>query len=142
MQKEQLEWGCDCPYWVKAVLGAFLSYVRSAPTNRHGSESAMSEKCQNLRVGFNCRPGCARLPAAGDMMMIRSLVIVTALCLCGTSASALTMQECRAKYKAAQATRTFDTWAGFQEKKCGIHAKATASTLPPAAPKPQPVQRQ
>jgi hypothetical protein len=35
-------------------------------------------------------------------MMIRSLVIVTALCLFGTSASALTMQECKAKYKAAQ----------------------------------------
>ena len=33
------------------------------------------------------------------MMMIRSLVIVTALCLCGTSASPLTMQECRDKYK-------------------------------------------
>jgi len=76
------------------------------------------------------------------MIMIRSLVIVTALCLCGTSASALTMQECRAEYKAMKATgKTFgDTWAGFQEKKCGIHAKATAP--PPAAPKPQPVQRQ
>jgi len=36
--------------------------------------------------------------------MIRSLAIVAALCLCGTSAKAeLTMQECRAKYKAEQA---------------------------------------
>jgi hypothetical protein len=26
------------------------------------------------------------------------------------------------------------TWIGFQEKKCGIHAKATAPTPPPAAP--------
>jgi uncharacterized protein YdbL (DUF1318 family) len=75
------------------------------------------------------------------MIMIRSLVIVTALGLCGTSASALTMQECRAKYKAAHATGTVgDTWIGFQEKKCGINTKAT--TPPPAAPKPQPVQRQ
>jgi hypothetical protein len=76
-------------------------------------------------------------------MMIRRLVIVTALCMCGTSASALTMQECRAKYKAAQATGTVgQSWARFQETKCGIHAKATAPTPPPAAPKPQPVQRQ
>jgi hypothetical protein len=74
-------------------------------------------------------------------MMIRSLVIVTALCMCGTSASALTMQECRAKYKEAHATGTVGlTWATFQERKCGIHAKATAP--PSAASKPQPVQRQ
>ena len=33
-------------------------------------------------------------------MMIRSLAIVAALCLFGTSASALTMEGCRAKYKA------------------------------------------
>jgi hypothetical protein len=77
------------------------------------------------------------------MLMIRSLVIVTALCLCGTSASALTMHECRARYKAAQATgRGGQTWATFQERKCGIHAKTTTPTPPPAAPKPQPVQRQ
>ena len=36
-------------------------------------------------------------------MMIRSLAIVAALCLFGTSASALTMEECRAKYKAEKA---------------------------------------
>ncbi len=40
------------------------------------------------------------------MIMIRSLVIVTALGLCGRSANALTMQECRAKYKAAHAAET------------------------------------
>ena len=61
------------------------------------------------------------------MIMIRSLVIVIALCLCGTSANALTMQECRAKYKAAQTKGGVGlTWVSFQEKKCGIHAKATA----------------
>jgi hypothetical protein len=75
------------------------------------------------------------------MIMIRSLVIVTALGLCGTSANALTMQECRAKYKAAHAAETYaGTWIAFQETKCGINTKAT--TPPPAAPKPQPVQRQ
>ena len=75
------------------------------------------------------------------MIMIRSLVIVTALGLYGTSASALTMEECRDKYKAAHTAGTYaGTWVSFQETKCGINTKAT--TPPPAAPKPQPVQRQ
>ena len=53
--------------------------------------------------------------------MIRSVVIVAALCLCGNPAKAeLTMQECRAKYKAEQAAGTLgQNWADFQEKKCG-----------------------
>jgi hypothetical protein len=69
------------------------------------------------------------------MLMIRSLVIVTALCLCGTSASALTMHECRAKYKAAQTKRGVGlTWANFQEKYCGTKAKAHAPKPTPAAP--------
>jgi hypothetical protein len=53
--------------------------------------------------------------------MIRSLVIVVAVCLCGTSAKAeLTMQECRAKYKAEQAAgKLGQNWPDFQEKKCG-----------------------
>jgi hypothetical protein len=53
--------------------------------------------------------------------MIRSLAIVAALCLCGASAKAeLTMQECRAKYKAEQAAgKLGQNWADFQEKKCG-----------------------
>ena len=77
------------------------------------------------------------------MMMIRSLVIVTALCSYGTSASALTKQECRAKYKAAQATRSVGiAWVDYQKNRCGINAKATARTPPPAAPEPRPIQRQ
>jgi hypothetical protein len=70
------------------------------------------------------------------MIMIRSLVIVGALCLWGTSASALTMQECRAKYKAAHAAGTIGiNWIDYQKKHCGISAKATAP--PPAAPAKQ-----
>ena len=61
------------------------------------------------------------------MIMIRSLVIITALGLYGTSASALTVQECGDKYKAAHAAGTYaGTWIGFQETKCGINTKATA----------------
>jgi hypothetical protein len=53
-------------------------------------------------------------------MMIRRLAIVAALCLFGTSASALTMEECRAKYKAAMDKSTKSgigmDWAQFQVK--------------------------
>ena len=69
------------------------------------------------------------------MMMLRSLVVVTALCSCGTAASALTKQECRAKYKAAQATRSVGiAWVDYQNKYCGINAKATARTSPSPLP--------
>ncbi len=63
-------------------------------------------------------------------MMIRSLAIVTALCLFGTSASALTMEECRAKYKGEKAAgRAAIAWVDYQKKVCAIDPKA-------AAPKP------
>jgi hypothetical protein len=55
-------------------------------------------------------------------MMIRRLAIVAALCLFGTSASALTMEECRAKYKAAMDKSKGGVaipWVGFQEQECG-----------------------
>lgn len=74
------------------------------------------------------------------MTVIRSLVIVTALGLCGASASASTMEECMAKYKAAVASNRLDgTWAEFQKTKCGINTKATTPLA--TAPKPQPVER-
>lgn len=60
--------------------------------------------------------------------MIRSLLCFTALCLCGTSlgAATLTMQECRAKYKAAVATGTIHySWADYQVKQCGLPPRPT-----------------
>jgi hypothetical protein len=70
-----------------------------------------------------------------QMTMIRSLAIVVALCLFGTSASATTMQECRAKYKAAQTKSGAGlSWVSFQERKCGIKAKAHAPKPAHAAP--------
>ena len=63
--------------------------------------------------------------------MIRNLVIVVALCLCGTSAKAeLTMQECRAKYKAEQvAGKLGQNWPDFQEKKCGHPPRAKTQKI-------------
>jgi hypothetical protein len=74
------------------------------------------------------------------MIMIRSLVTVAALCLWGTSARALTAQECRANYKAEQKAAGGSvgiSWVDYQKKKCGISAKASAPTQPPAAPAKQ-----
>jgi hypothetical protein len=65
--------------------------------------------------------------------MIRSLAMITALCLFGTSASALTTEECRAKYKAAMNKGGVGmSWGDFQETECGI--KAVEPKPAPAAP--------
>ncbi len=68
-------------------------------------------------------------------MIARSLAVVTALCLCGTPANALTMQECSVKYKAAQTAGSLkgQKWADFRKAECGSDAAAT----PTAAPAPE-----
>jgi hypothetical protein len=70
-----------------------------------------------------------------SMVLFRRLVIVAALCLFGTSANALTMEECKAKYKADLATKNHSSrsWAEYQVERCGIDPKATAQTPAPAA---------
>ena len=73
-------------------------------------------------------------------MIARHLVILaTTLCLCGTSANALTMKECSAKYKAAQTAGTLNgqKWNDFRKAECAADAAATPAAAPaaPAAPK-------
>jgi hypothetical protein len=64
---------------------------------------------------------------------------VTAALIIALPAQALTMQECSAKYKAAQAAGTAKgmKWNDFRKAECGPEASATApattSTPPPAA---------
>ena len=70
-------------------------------------------------------------------MPIRSLVVITALSLLCTSANALTMEECRAKYKVAMKQYKGGVgihWSTYQEKECGISAKAAEPKSAPAAP--------
>ena len=80
----------------------------------------------------------AELEAIGDssMVLIRRLVIVAAISLFGTSANALSMQECRAQYKADHADRGKEriSWADYQAKRCGINPKANTPTPRAAAP--------
>jgi hypothetical protein len=77
-------------------------------------------------------------------VIARHLVILAALCLCTTSANALTMKECSAKYKAAQTAGTLNgqKWNDFRKAECGSDATATPAAAsapggapPPAAPK-------
>ena len=72
-------------------------------------------------------------------MILRALAIVAALCVCGTSANALTMKECSAKYKAAQTSGTLkgQKWQDFRKAECGADAPATPAAAP-AAPPPAP----
>jgi hypothetical protein len=72
-------------------------------------------------------------------MIARSLAILAALCLCGTSAEALTMKECSAKYKAAQTSGTLNgqKWQDFRKAECGSEATATPTAAPAATPAPR-----
>jgi hypothetical protein len=72
-------------------------------------------------------------------MIARPLAILAALCLYGTSAQALTMKECSAKYKAAQTAGTLNgqKWQDFRKAQCGSEAAATPAAAPAAAPTPR-----
>lgn len=72
-------------------------------------------------------------------MIARHLAIVAALCLCGTSANALTMKECSAKYKTAQTAGTLNgqKWNDFRKAECGSEAAATPAAAPAAPPAPK-----
>jgi hypothetical protein len=70
-------------------------------------------------------------------MPIRSLATVIVLSLFCTSANALTMEECRDKYKAAMKKYKGGVgmdWTTFQGKECGISANAAEPKSAPAAP--------
>ena len=64
--------------------------------------------------------------------------ILTGAALLGSAptASALTMQECSAKYKAAQAAGTLNgqKWNDFRKTQCGADAAAGTAAAKPAAP--------
>jgi len=75
--------------------------------------------------------------------------VLAAIALQGTSAQALTMTECSAKYKAAKDAGSLNgmKWNDFRKAQCGSDAAAapaaapaptTASAPPAAAPKPAP----
>jgi hypothetical protein len=66
--------------------------------------------------------------------------LLLALAVHGNSASALSMKECSAKYKAAKEAGTLGDmkWNDFRKAQCGAEATAapTPSTAPSAAPPP------
>ena len=68
-------------------------------------------------------------------MIARSVATLALLSLCATSADALTMKECSAKYKAAQTAGTLNgkKWNDFRKAECGSDASATPAAAPPVA---------
>jgi hypothetical protein len=77
--------------------------------------------------------------------------VLAALALQATSANALTMAECSAKYKAAKAANTLNgmKWNDFRKAQCGTEATAApaaaapapATASAPAAPAPAPAAK-
>jgi len=70
------------------------------------------------------------------LVALSMTVLFAGLALHNTSAQALTMAECSAKYKAAKADGSLNgqKWADFRKAQCG--SDATAAAPPPAAPAP------
>jgi len=73
--------------------------------------------------------------------------VLAAIATQGTSAQALTMTECSAKYKAAKDAGSLNgmKWNDFRKAQCGSDAAApaaapapTTASAPPAAPAPKP----
>jgi hypothetical protein len=73
--------------------------------------------------------------------------VLAAVAMQGTSAQALTMTECSAKYKAAKDAGSLNgmKWNDFRKAQCGSDAAApaaapapTTASAPPAAPAPKP----
>jgi hypothetical protein len=67
-------------------------------------------------------------------------VLVGGITLVGSPAHALTMQECSAKYKAAQSAGTLQgmKWSEFRKTECGPDASAAVPAAAPAAPAARP----
>jgi hypothetical protein len=70
--------------------------------------------------------------------------LLGAITLSATSAQALTMQECSAKYKAAQTAGTLNgkKWNDFRKAECGTDASATPAAATPAAAPAKPAASQ
>jgi hypothetical protein len=85
-----------------------------------------------VEAGRNEAHACA--PQSKERTMIARLVIIAALCVCATSANALSMKECSDKYKAAQAAGNKLKWNDFRKAECAADAAATPAAAPAAAP--------
>ena len=62
--------------------------------------------------------------------------VLAAVALQGTSANALTMAECSAKYKEAKANNSLNgmKWNDFRKAQCGSEANAAPAAAPASAP--------
>jgi hypothetical protein len=69
--------------------------------------------------------------------MLCAIAVSSFAMLAAMPAQALTMQECSAKYKAAQTAGTLNgqKWNDFRKAECGTDAAATPAAAPAAAPK-------
>ena len=84
------------------------------------------------RAARNARNGAPTM--ISRYMTICAAAVAAATALHGTSAYALSMQECSAKYKAAKEAGTLNgmKWNDFRKAQCG--AEATAAPQPAAPP--------
>jgi len=84
------------------------------------------------RTRFSASAAHARASAPLRALALGGLAALGASLLMGAPASALTMQECSAKYKAAQAAGTLGAmkWNDFRKAQCGDGAAAAPAAAP------------
>jgi len=69
-------------------------------------------------------------------MVIRCLMTVVVVCLLGTPVNAMTMEECKAQYKADLGPKgeASTSWPDYQMKRCGINPNDAAPKQKRSAP--------
>ena len=74
---------------------------------------------------------------------VYAVALIGVIAMQSSSAHALSMTECSAKYKAAKAAGTLNgmKWNDFRRAQCGSEATATPATAAAPAPAPSPAPR-
>jgi hypothetical protein len=74
---------------------------------------------------------------------VYAVALIGVIAMQSSSAHALSMTECSAKYKAAKAAGTLNgmKWNDFRRAQCGSEATATPATVAAPAPAPSPAPR-
>ena len=69
-----------------------------------------------------------------------AVTLLSFVAMQSSSANALSMHECSAKYQAAKSAGTLNgmKWNDFRKSQCGAEASAAPATAPAAAPAPVP----
>jgi hypothetical protein len=119
-------------------LSRFVEQIHRGDIGRLNATASVIEVRHKRPKIVNARQLMEDIDMTTRSITICAATVLGAMALASTSAQALTMKECSAKYKAAQAAGTAKDmkWNDFRKAECGSDAAATpaaATTTAPAA---------